>query len=80
VAEQLSENLKRTRNPSGTKNEKINTWWKSTRIRSKDEWLFLTGMLFQLATSIEAIVKFLEGAGGDIRLCLTDQQEVCKQD
>ncbi len=35
VIELLSENLKRTRNPLGIKNEKINTWWRGIRIMVK---------------------------------------------
>lgn len=60
VVELLSENLKKTRNPLGIKNEKTNNWWKKVEISKEGDWLFFTGMLYQLTPYIEATVKFLE--------------------
>lgn len=60
VVELLAENIKKTGNPLGIKNEKINTWWKEIKIRKEGGWLFFSGMLYQLTPYIEATVKFLE--------------------
>lgn len=60
VIEILSKNIRKTRNPLGIKNEKINTWWKGVDIKSDGEWFFFTGMLYQLTPFIEAVVKYLE--------------------
>ncbi|MBE8538621.1 heterodisulfide reductase-related iron-sulfur binding cluster [Geoglobus acetivorans] len=60
VIEFLSENMRKTGNPLGMGNEKINTWWKETDIKNEGEWFFFTGMLYQLTPYIETVTRWLE--------------------
>ncbi|MDI9646792.1 MAG: (Fe-S)-binding protein [Archaeoglobales archaeon] len=60
IVDLLSKNVLETGNPLGVSNEKINNWWKETKIKSRGEWLFFTGMLYQLTPYIESLVSYLE--------------------
>ncbi|AIY90593.1 (Fe-S)-binding protein [Geoglobus acetivorans] len=60
VIEFLSENMRKTGNPLGIGNEKINTWWKEADIKNEGEWFFFTGMLYQLTPYIETVTGYLE--------------------
>lgn len=60
VIELLGRNIKKTGNPLGIKNEKVNTWWKEVEIKRDGEWFFFTGMLYQLTPYIETVTKYLE--------------------
>lgn len=60
IVDLLSKNVLETGNPLGVSNEKINNWWKDLKIKNRGEWLFFTGMLYQLTPYIESLVNYLE--------------------
>ncbi len=56
----LARNMERTENPLGIRNEKINRWWRDGEIKQEGEWLFFTGMLYQLNPYVDALTAYLE--------------------
>ncbi|AGK60659.1 hypothetical protein Asulf_00641 [Archaeoglobus sulfaticallidus PM70-1] len=54
----LSDNIRKTRNPLAIPNDLINKWWDG--VENNGEWLFFTGMLYQLTPYIETVVRYLE--------------------
>ncbi|WP_456478767.1 (Fe-S)-binding protein [Geoglobus ahangari] len=60
LVEMLSSNIERSGNPIGVENSKINTWWSDAEVKKDGEWLFFTGMMYQLSPYIESIVSYLE--------------------
>lgn len=57
VTELLANTIKKYRNP--LPKDTINVWWKGF-VREEGEWLFFTGMLYQITPYIDLTVKFLE--------------------
>jgi Fe-S oxidoreductase len=66
IIDLIAANVRKTRNPFGTPNSQINTWWRDlpgfTR-RSGDALLF-TGLMYQSIPYIEATTRYLERCEG----------------
>ncbi len=60
LSEILEKNMKKTENPLGLKNERINRWWTGEGIEKDGEWLFFTGMLYQLIPYMDSATRYLE--------------------
>ncbi|MCS7129981.1 MAG: (Fe-S)-binding protein [Archaeoglobaceae archaeon] len=56
----FAKNVAKTGNPLGIENARINRWWKEEQIKRRGEWLFFTGMLYQLTPYIEPLLKYIE--------------------
>ena len=61
IIELMASNLKKTRNPLGLSNDKINTWWKGLDIPKEGETMLYTGLMYPLIPYIEFMTKKLEG-------------------
>lgn len=60
LVEILSRNIRKSGNPLGVENHRINTWWEKSDVKNSGEWFFFTGMMYQLSPYIEATVRYLE--------------------
>ena len=56
----LSRNVRKSGNPLGVDKGRINTWWREVEVTDSGEWLFFTGMMYQLMPYIESTVRYLE--------------------
>jgi len=60
IIDLIVDNLKKTRNPLGLSNSKINTWWKNLDIKREGDTLLFTGLMYQLVPYIERMTQYLE--------------------
>ncbi|WP_456369354.1 (Fe-S)-binding protein [Geoglobus sp.] len=60
LVEILSRNIQKSGNPIGVENSRVNTWWRRADVSAEGEWLFFTGMMYQLSPYIESVVSYLE--------------------
>ncbi|RLE41632.1 (Fe-S)-binding protein, partial [Candidatus Woesearchaeota archaeon] len=60
IIELIVDNLRKTKNPLGLSNNKVNTWWKDVGIKREGKTILFTGLLYQMVPYIENLTLQLE--------------------